>query len=827
MRILALALLLIASTLEAASLPSIQDPVVVREVLAVESLGVRRRSAVYTDALEARLARGEFGSPAEGEVITSTTGTERTWARLEADENGWFQGPAMRGGWAAARIEIPRSGAWRLDLRGASMAYVNGEPHAGDVYNLGLTRIPLALEAGTCELLFRTGRGRMRAALEPAPSGVYLEERDRTVPDALHEEPGEVLLGHIVSNATDQVASGLIAVARAGGLELSTDLADLPAESQRKLAIRIPVPEDLPDEGLAVELALNNADGVTLHTSSLTLGVRSAGGKHARTFVSEIDGSVQYYAVTPPSETTGDGQPALVLSLHGASVEARNQAFSYGQKPDLYVVAPTNRRPYGFDWEDWGRRDAIEVLELASERFGTDPRRTYLTGHSMGGHGTWQVGAHFPDRFAAIAPSAGWRDFWSYAGGGTFTEGDPVGDLFTRAVNTSRTRLLDRNYLSGGVYVLHGDADNNVPVTEARAMRARLAEYHPNFAYYERAGAGHWWGNACVDWPPLFEFFADNVLPAQESWQSLEFVTVNPAVSSSFGWLSVQAQEVWLEPSRVVARLQTGERRVSLETSNVTRLALDLSAFAVGRGEAEPSLAAGAPVVATIDGSELELTFDSPEKELVLHKDLDGSWSAGERAGPEQKGPHRAGPFKEAFGNRMLFVYATRGTPEENAWSRAKARYDHETWRYRGNGAVDLIADVDLDDGDIDRGVILYGHREMNAAWDMVLADAPFDANRGGIEVDGRLIEGDDLALLAVHPRRGSDTASVAVIAGTGLEGMRTTDNLPYWVSGVAYPDWTVLDSTFLDLGLEGIRGAGFFNGEWSTGEGAISAWRE
>ena len=101
------------------------------------------------------------------------------------------------------------------------------------------------------------------------------------------------------------------------------------------------------------------------------------------------------------------------------------------------------------------------------------------------------------------------------------------------------------------------------------------------------------------------------------------------------------------------------------------------------------------------------------------------------------------------------------------------------------------------------------------------------DANRGGIEVDGRLIEGDDLALLAVHPRRGSDTASVAVIAGTGLEGMRTTDNLPYWVSGVAYPDWTVLDSTFLDLGLEGIRGAGFFNGEWSTGEGAISAWRE
>lgn len=28
---------------------------------------------------------------------------------------------------------------------------------------------------------------------------------------------------------------------------------------------------------------------------------------------------------------------------------------------------PTNRRPYGFDWEDWGRMDALEVLEVAQK----------------------------------------------------------------------------------------------------------------------------------------------------------------------------------------------------------------------------------------------------------------------------------------------------------------------------------------------------------------------------------------------------------------------------------------------------------------------------
>ena len=32
----------------------------------------------------------------------------------------------------------------------------------------------------------------------------------------------------------------------------------------------------------------------------------------------------------------------------------------------------------------------------------------------MGGHGTWHIGATFPDLFAAIGPSAGWLSYWSY-----------------------------------------------------------------------------------------------------------------------------------------------------------------------------------------------------------------------------------------------------------------------------------------------------------------------------------------------------------------------------------------------------------------------------
>src|SRR5262249_59471537 len=120
------------------------------------------------------------------------------------------------------------------------------------------------------------------------------------------------------------------------------------------------------------------------------------GQTHKRAFRSAIDGSVQYYSWVPAQPApNGDGKAALVLTLHGAAVEATGQAACFAPKPGVHVVAPTNRRPFGFDWEDWGRLDALEVLDLTQEQLGTDRRRTYLTGHSMGGHGTWHLGVTY------------------------------------------------------------------------------------------------------------------------------------------------------------------------------------------------------------------------------------------------------------------------------------------------------------------------------------------------------------------------------------------------------------------------------------------------
>ncbi len=804
----------------------------VDRVLALESLGEPLRAALRRDALLERLAREPRYVPREGELLLSTTGDKRLWSSYEADADGTFRGAPFRGGWAYAQVTVPRSGSFRLELRGATSVRVDGEPRYGDVYDLGITRLPLYLEAGAHDLLFRCGRGRLSARLE-ACAPVYLESADRTLPDVVLGEDEDVLLGLIVGNASERPFAGGLATVTVGGQARVTSLPTIPPSSMRQVAVHAPVANvevveneqgKLEPWTAVVELAANDR---SLETQSLRLDVKLPHQRHDRTFVSAVDGSVQYYSVRPPTVEELPAEPfPLLLSLHGASVQGRAQARCYDDNDWCTVVAPTNRRPFGFDWEDWGRKDALEVLALASERYGADPRRTYLSGHSMGGHGTWSLGSLFPDRFAAIAPSAGWREFWTYGGGGEWDAQDPVGAIFNRAAGVSRTTRFTDNLVHSGVYVLHGDADDNVPVSEARAMKAWLAENHADFAYYERPGAGHWWGNRCVEWPPLMDFLRHHATPVDGDVREVAFVTPSPGITSECFWVEVLQQEHPLEGSRVRARFEPRSGRVVLEAENVRRLRLDLTALGSAPEDFDGT---GLAIVDAEDQVWFEQSWsaDTATQAIVLEHTGAG-WKRSVRPAASAKNPLRYGPFKEAFDQRMVFVYGTQGSPEENAWSFAKARFDHETWRYRGNGAVDVVADVDFaTDRDVERGVVLYGNRDTNAAFATLCAAADFDLTRTELRVGDTRRTGSELAFLACTPRPGSDTALVAVVGGTGLTGCRTTDELPYFTSGCHFPDWCVLTPETHLTDVEGVLGAGFFGVDWrADGPGAAGHWR-
>ncbi len=815
--------LLLAAALMVGALagPGRADEIVLREALVIGDVGTYGRSPTHTDAVEALIVAGDWAAPAAGDGLELPDGETRTWTTATADDKGWLTGPAFRSGWASFTVESDRDRVMMLHARGHSRAYVNEVPRAGDPYNTGFVRLPVRLRAGSNDLLFRVRRGRLWARLsEPAGGPVALDTADLTLPDLIAGEDWGVRGAVLVVNASGQRLDGLTITAAGDGLPTrETMVPSIAPMTVRKVPFWCGGAVDPQRGSCAVRLRLSG-DGGVIDEATVRLAVKEPGERHTRTFVSEIDRSVQYYAVTPmaPGAAGGSpaGGPALFLSLHGAGVKAPGQAAAYRPKDWGHLVAPTNRRPFGFDWEDWGRLDAMEAMADAMARYDIDPRRVYLTGHSMGGHGVWHLGATFPDRFAAIGPSAGWVSFWSYTGAAQYEDADPIEAILRRAAAPSDTATLSRNHLHHGVYILHGEKDDNVPVGQAHFMNEHLGAFHPDLVYHEQPGAGHWWGNQCVDWPPMFEFFRRHTRPEAGEVDHVEFVTANPGISAWSHWAGIEAQVEIGVPSAVVIDLDRAGRHFETTTDNVARLSLRLE-----------HLSPDEPVSLTLDGQTLpDVSWPAETKQLWLALD-DDTWTvSGEPPWADLKGPHRFGPFKDAFRHRMVFVYGTAGTPRENDWAFHKTRYDAETFRYRGNGSIDVIPDTDLDShAGRDRNVILYGNAETNAAWGELLGAGPVQVRRGSITIGEKQITGDDLACLLIRPRPGSPTACVAAVSGTGITGLRVTDALPYFVSGVAYPDCIVIGAEMLARGTAGVRAAGFFGNDWSVETGDF-AWR-
>ncbi len=806
---------------------------VIRECLVLPVEGGMARTVVYTDPVQALLVSGAWKAPTAGDAVTFPDGSTRQWRAVSANAEGWFEHPALRNGYAFAKVSSQRERVMLLEAQGNVMVTVNGEPRVGDVYGHGYVAVPVLLKSGENELLFRCSRlGRLSAKLSAPPADVFVDVRDATLPDLVVGEDVDLWLGIVVVNATNQPQKGLfISAGPEGARATESAVPELPALGIRKVPVRLRGGEPRSAGTVRVDLRLLRKEGkqtFTEHTAQITLRIREPHESQKRTFISQIDGSVQYYAVLPAQRLNREA-PALVLTLHGAGVEAIGQADAYSPKTWATLVAPTNRRPYGFNWEDWGRLDALEVLELAQKQWRTDPYRVYLTGHSMGGHGTWQLGLTHPDRFGAIAPCAGWVSIWTYGTSARLGQRESPADesagslevFLQRCASPSDTLGLVRNSLWHGIYVLHGDADDVVPVTESRMMRDALSRFHRDFEYYEQPGAGHWWdisdepGADCVDWAPIFDFFARHRLPTRDSVRRVEFITMSPGVSASCHWVSIEMQEQQMKPSSVSLRYDPGRRRFVGNTVNVARLVLKVD-----------HIKPGAPVSVELDGQTIgNISYPARERQIWLVKQ-GGQWRLGAAPSANLKSPQRYGGFKSAFTNRPVLVYGTKGTPEENAWAFAKARYDSEQFWYRGNATFDVIADVDFQPERYrDRNVVLYGNAETNAAWAQLLGDSPVQVHRGAVKAGEQELNGEGLACLLVRPRPGSPTAVVAAVAGTGVAGMRLTDRLPYFTAGAGLPDCLVLSADMLTRGMDGVLAGGFFGEDWGLTTGEF-VWR-
>jgi len=756
------------------------------------------------------------------------TGNPLIWKKISTDTTNSFNDKNLRSSYVYLTYKSNSARTVLFEASGHTLAVINGLQHEGDHYDFGYNLIPLKLRKGLNTFVLKVGRfPRIRARLILPSQAVQFTQRDMTIPDILTEETKDYNGAiRVVNTSNKWLKNYTITSELLGNIKTSKSVAIAPM-SVLKVPFSIASARNEVLKTTPLKLVLKNGSKIVASTT-LDIKIKTKHKHHNKTFISGIDGSVQYYSVAPSTDKTSEKQ-ALFLSVHGASVEAVNQANAYTQKDWGNVVAPTNRRPFGFAWEDWGRLDALEVLADAKNIFHPKKDRIYLTGHSMGGHGSWYLGATYPDYWAAIAPCAGYPDLIEYRNSflkktlelpqseltkrGMTPEivsrlktpyiNNPVEDIMERAGTPSRTLKLINNYSHFGVYLLHGEKDNVVPTYIAQDMRNRLGDFHRDFVYHEYPDGTHWYGNHSLDWYMIFDFFKNRSIRDSKTIKNLTFATGSPGVSASSNFITLHQQ---IKPFEISSFDFSKDNGIEISTKNVATVQIDLDKIENDINSI------------TLNGTTLNVSG----KNTVYATQINDTWEITKTPSLKEKGPHRNGGFKDAFKNNVVFVYASQGTSAENEWYYNRARFDAETFWYRANGHIEVIKDTDFKpENYTDRNVIVYGNKSNNEAWGKLLKNSPIQVSNNRVNFGSKQINGSQWGMYFVVPKKDSDIACVGVVTATGTAGMKAAYANHYMVNGTTFPDVLLFDNSVLSNGTRAVKAAGFFGNDWSieTGE--------
>jgi fermentation-respiration switch protein FrsA (DUF1100 family) len=835
-------------------IPSIPDTIFITDWLTIGpfSSGVREQGISY-------LPDSENFTPYEGlkqrDILSE--GAELTWHRTKS-ENGkvkvkgdsvnWdfiqdLYGGAGVNGISYAYGEFENHGEKRALVIAKGVSFrLNGKGFTGDPYSSGYVRVPVLLKDGKNRVLVGiggAGEQEFTFKIIPVPCPVMGIYKDATVPDIIYNEDLNSWMAIPIMNTTQNPIDNAKIIIGDNKLIQLTETN--PGKITALCIKKIPVPlkltsiikESIPGDTIRVSVKVSYENYID--SGYIKLRVRKPSQTRKETFISAIDSSVQYYAVLPPVNFDSQKDYSLILTLHGASVEAIGQADAYSPKDWAFVVAPTNRRPFGFDWQDWGRLDALEVLEIVKKKYPIDENRIYLAGHSMGGHGTWHIGLAHSDLFAAIAPSAGWSSFqvyfpWSLQKSLFFAQPDQLA-IRDKVLREDNPLAFIENGRNLPIYILQGGADDNVPPIHARLFAKYLeadAKFrNAEFIYKEVPGVGHWWDNdtlpgvACVDYPEMMTFLKNHIRNPYP--KQIHFKTSDLAQNNRYYWATIDQLDKLYEDGVIDAKVDNYE--ITIQAVNIHQFTLDLNEqlfppllFPPAAGKESK---AGGKISFLINNQKLNYAVRTLPHTITFLQETSGRWVITSGVKPIISGIKRNdsyGPIKQAYFSPFVLVYGTKGDSAMTDMLLHQARMQAMTWWIRANGRVDIVPDTEVTQAMIDKyNLILFGNAQTNVLTARIQNKLPIKIIDGQVRLNISSIKPlyGDLGIIFLYPNPLNTQKFVLLYEGTTEMGQKLSDRFGTLYSGAGLPDFLILGEKVRQKGWGGAKAAGFFSNQW------------
>lgn len=214
-------------------------------------------------------------------------------------------------------------------------------------------------------------------------------------------------------------------------------------------------------------------------------------GQHPYSYLTNAGEEIQYLLYIPDNLEAHQEWP-LIVFFHGYApgagintpIRTKGLPYFIEDDPDFGFIVLSPILPSG----RWGKyiHPVDELLLNLIDTLPIDANRLYLTGLSLGGIGVWQYALEVTDRFAAIAPMAGFD-----AQGTT----DPVPDNICTLKNLP-------------IWVFHGEMDEVFSADLAKAYVDELTACgaQVEFTSYPDANHSETWERAYAD-PELYAWF--------------------------------------------------------------------------------------------------------------------------------------------------------------------------------------------------------------------------------------------------------------------------------------------------------------------------------
>jgi pimeloyl-ACP methyl ester carboxylesterase len=539
-----------------------------------------------------------------------------------------------------------------------------------------------------------------------------------------------------------------------------------------------------------------------------------ARGPVVRGYRSRIDDSVQPYGLLIPEKLNLDQPVPLYVWLHGRNDKGTDLHFiaermrSRGEfAPDDAIVLHVFGR-YCNAFKFAGEIDVFEAIDSVKNRYRVDPRRTVLMGFSMGGAGVWHLGAHYPDRFVAMTPGAGFVDTRRY---------QRIPD--SRLPPWYEQKLwglydvpdYTRNLFNLPVVSYSGEVDNQK--ASADIMEEEFVRHGKKLERVIGAKMGHRYDAPSKE-IILLRLAEErdrprDLLPAEVTLQTrtLRYNKVHWVVALALG-------EHWSD-ARIDARrtrLPDATWRVDIATKNI-------AAFRCQPGSGSAASARDIGEQFVIDGQQAQLP---PPGGLWRH--VDGRWVAA--AGLEQasgslvKRHGLQGPIDDAFLEPFLFVRPTGKSPSAavGQWVEVDLPHQIQRWKELFRGDVRVKDDKDVTREDQERyHLILWGDPSSNQILAQAAVKLPIQWTTDTIQAGrspGSSYSAQTCVVAMIYPNPLNPERYIVLNSGPTFREDHDRSNSQQTPK---LPDWAVLDVTAPPTGRAAgkVLDAGFFDENW------------